>query len=291
MEHNWFGWHSLREPKTALLCEGGGQLGIYGVGALQCFYDYQVTFPYYIGVSAAAANLASHLAGHRDRTVRFYVEYARRKEYMGLGCYRRCGSFIDLDYIYNAITNHEDPIHYDALCAVTDDIRVVATNARTGQAEYFDNSAFCGRECRVLMASCALPVYCKPVELAGQLYCDGGVADSLPVRHALAEGCQRVVAILNRPPGYQKPPEKYRRLYPRLLGKYSEIAEALARRHENYMQSLRLLEQLAREGRAALIRPAQALPMHTFTRRPERLLLQVRAQGYEDARRALMALG
>ncbi|MDR0530815.1 MAG: patatin family protein [Oscillospiraceae bacterium] len=284
---DFFGWADLRSPKTALLCEGGGQLGIYGVGALQCFHDNGVTFPYYIGVSAAAANLASHLAGHRDRTVRFYADYALRPAYMGWRCWRKTGSFIDLGYIYDVITNHEDPLDYDTLCAVADEIRIVVTNARTGRAEYFGNSAFAGRECKALMASSALPVYCKPVEIAGELYFDGGVADSLPVERALEEGCARVVAILNRPPGFRKTPEKGRRLYPLALRQYPEIAKALALRHENYMRSLRRLEQLEAEGRAVLIRPAAALPMHTFTRRPAALLRQVCRMGYDDARRAL----
>jgi len=287
MTDNFFGWTSLRAPKTALLCEGGGQRTIYGAGALQCLYDYHVTFPYYIGVSAAAANVASHLAGHRDRTERFYAEYAARKEYMGFRCLRKTGSVIDLDYIYNNITNHEDPIDYDTLCSLEDELRIVVTNARTGKPEYLDNRAFEGRQCRALMASCALPVYCKPVEVAGLPYVDGGVADSLPVERALAEGCERVVAILTRPPGFVKAPEKGRPLYKLWLRKYPELIEALSRRHEGYIQSLALLEELAAEGRAVLIRPPEDLPINMLTRKPESLLRQVCRMGYRDAETAL----
>ena len=278
------GWDSLRAPKTALLCEGGGQLGVYGVGALRCFHDHGVTFPYYIGVSAAAANLASHLAGHRERTLRFYAQYAARREYMGLRLWLRSGSFVDLNYIYDTITGPggEDPINYDVLCACPDEIRVVLTNAATGRAEYLGNEAFARRECRVLMASCALPVYCRPVELDGRFYFDGGVADSLPVERALAEGCERVVAILNRPPGYVKQPEKGQSLYWLVLRKYPAVAQALRHRHENYMRSLRILEQMEREGVAILIRPREALPMHTFTRGPRELIERVCGMGYAD---------
>jgi len=290
MGETFFGWDSLRAPKTGLLCEGGGQLGVYGVGALQCFHDYAVTFPYYIGVSAAAANLASHLAGHRDRTLRFYAEYAARKEYMGFGNLLRQGSFVDLHYIYDTITGPggEDPIDYDTLCACEDEIRVVVTNARTGQAEYLDNRVFAKRECRALMASCALPVYCRPVELDGQFYYDGGVSDSLPVDRALEEGCERIVALLNRPPGYQKAPEKGSKLYPVFLREYPQVAEALRQRHVRYMRSLRTLEQMEAEGKAILIRPHSPLPMHTFTRNKS-LIEQVCEMGYDDALRALEA--
>jgi len=285
----YFGWISLRAPKTGLLCEGGGQLGVYGVGALQCFYDHGVTFPYYIGVSAAAANLASHLAGHRDRTLRFYAEYAARRQYMGVGLWLRTGSFVDLNYVYHTITGSggEDPINYDVLCACRDEIRVVATNAATGKAEYFDNRTFENRTCKALEASCCLPVYCKPVEINGRLYFDGGVADSLPIEQAMNDGCTHIVAILNRPVGYQKAPERFQQLYPLVLRRYPKIAQALRQRHVNYMQSLQTLEALEQTGKAVVIRPAQALPMHTFTRKPRHLLEQVCRQGYEDAERAL----
>ena len=288
MPDQFFGWDSLREPKTALLCEGGGQRTMYGVGALQCFYDRRVTFPYYIGVSAAAANLASHLAGHRDRCERFYAEYAARKEYMGLACLRNTGSFVDLDYIYDAITNHEDCIDYDTLCALEDELCIVVTNALTGQAEYLDVRSFDEHKCTALMASSALPVACKPVEIAGVPYFDGGVADSLPVERALADGCERVIAILTRPVGFQKQPEKGQRLYERVLRDYPETAKALSVRHERYIESLRLLEQLEQEGRAVLIRPLKALPVNTFTRGPASLLRQVCRMGYRDTEAALL---
>ena len=287
--HNFFGWDSLRAPKTALVCEGGGQLGVYGVGALRCFYDHGVTFPYYIGVSAASANLVSHLAGHRDRTLRFYADYAARPQYMGVKLWLRSGSFIDLEYVYDTITGPggEDPIDYDTLCACPDEIRVVLTDAADGRAVYMGNEAFARRECRVLMASCALPVFCRPVELDGKFYFDGGVADSLPVERALSEGCERVVALLNRQSGYIKLPEKARALYTRALREYPAVASALRRRHENYMRSLRLLERMEAEGRAVIIRPQEALPMNTFTRGPRELIERMCDLGYEDAEKAL----
>lgn len=280
---------NLRAPKTALLCEGGGQLGVYGVGVLQCFHDHGVTFPYYIGVSAAAANLASHLAGHRNRTLRFYAQYAARSEYIGWTSLARTGNFVNLEYIYKTISapGGEDPINFDVLCALEDEFRVVVTNARTGQAQYLGNEHFCGRELRVLMASCCLPVYCKPIEIDGELYFDGGCADSLPVAQALRDGCERVVAILNRPAGFIKQPERFQAAYGLSMRRYPAVAAALRQRHVTYMQSLRQLEDLEREGRAVLIRPQTALPLRTFTRKPRALLEHVCAMGYADGERLL----
>jgi predicted patatin/cPLA2 family phospholipase len=206
---------------------------------------------------------------------------------MGMGHWLRSGSYLNLPYIYDTITNGEDPICYAMLNACPDEIRVVLTDAATGQAYYADNGAFRGQRCDVLMASCCLPIFCRPVAWNGRLWFDGGVADSLPVEQALVEGCERVVAILCRPKGYQKIPERGGRWIGTLLRRYPETARVLLRRHETYMASLRRLEQLEREGRAVLIRPVAALPMSTFTRRPAALLEQVLRQGYEDAARAM----
>jgi predicted patatin/cPLA2 family phospholipase len=136
------------------------------------------------------------------------------------------------------------------------------------------------------MASCALPVFCRPVEVGGRRYFDGGVADSLPVGRAMEEGCERVVAVLNRPRGYQKAPERGRLLYPLLLRRYPRAAAALRARHIDYMRSLCALERMEAEGRAVLIRPRKPLPMRTFTR-DGLLAEQVCQTGYEDALRAL----
>jgi NTE family protein len=44
-------------------------------------------------------------------------------------------------------------------------------------------------------ASCALPVFYPPVEVAGRLLVDGGVLDNLPLDFAAARGADRIIAI------------------------------------------------------------------------------------------------
>lgn len=43
-----------------------------------------------------------------------------------------------------------------------------------------------------------LPVHCraacKPIEIDGKLYYDGGVTDAIPVQRALDDGCDKIVA-------------------------------------------------------------------------------------------------
>lgn len=63
--------------KIGLMVEGGGMKCAYSAGVLDAFLDAGITFPYGIGVSAGAANLASFQAGQRDRNRRFYVVHVK----------------------------------------------------------------------------------------------------------------------------------------------------------------------------------------------------------------------
>ena len=43
---------------------------------------------------------------------------------------------------------------------------------------------------RPIMASSAIPAACRPVVIDGVPYYDGGIADAMPVRHALEKGAE-----------------------------------------------------------------------------------------------------
>lgn len=44
-------------------------------------------------------------------------------------------------------------------------------------------------------ASCAIPIYYPPLRLNGDVLVDGGVLDTLPVKHAFEWGAERVIAV------------------------------------------------------------------------------------------------
>ena len=85
-----------------------------------------------------------------------------------------------------------------------------ATDALTGKAAYFSKFDIVRDDYRTIMATCALPAFCRPVNVNGHFYYDGGVADSIPVHHALEHGCDKVVIILSNPRDFVKQPEAHR---------------------------------------------------------------------------------
>lgn len=126
--------------KTGLVVEGGGMKCAYSAGILDRFLDEHITFDYCIGVSAGSANTASYLAGQRGRNRRFYVEHLMEPGYMGVKNLLRTGQFFGLQYIYATLTNSDgaDPIDYPAIVANSAEFELVATDAATGKAAYFN---------------------------------------------------------------------------------------------------------------------------------------------------------
>ncbi len=63
------------------------------------------------------------------------------------------------------------------------------TNIHTGKAEYLKVPQSVEMK-DTLVASCSLPILFQPVKIGRHYYLDGGIADSIPFRHALEEGRQ-----------------------------------------------------------------------------------------------------
>lgn len=155
--------------KTGLIVEGGGMKCAYSAGVLDVFLDENITFDYCIGVSAGAANCASFLAGQRERNMRFYVEHVHDPNYISLYSLLKTGSLFGLQYIYGDMTNEggTDPLDYDAYQSNTTETYLSATVAQTGKPHYFRKEEIRRNEYQPIMASCALPVACKPISYEG----------------------------------------------------------------------------------------------------------------------------
>ena len=55
---------------------------------------------------------------------------------------------------------------------------MIATNAVTGKAKYFTRGDMKQDDYRVLMASCCIPVACRPIFIDGVPYYDGALSDT-----------------------------------------------------------------------------------------------------------------
>ena len=256
-----------KQKKIGLVVEGGGMKCAYNAGILDAFLDEQITFDYCIGVSGGAGNLASYLAGQRGRNLRFFTEHIHSPDYFGLRSLLKTGDLFGLQYIYGALTNStgEDPLDFPAIMKNPAEYQVVVTNALTGKPEYFGKEGMKQDDYRLVMASCAIPAACRPVEINGVPYFDGGIADAVPVQHALAQGCDRLVVILSKPRDFVRKPQGMRFLYSRRCRKYPQIVSAIDRRHLTYNRNLQEVFALEKSGKAFVFAPSQPIKVGTYS--------------------------
>lgn len=279
--------------KIGLVVEGGGMKCAYSAAVLDRFLDDAVAFDYVIGVSAGSANVASFLAGQRDRNRRFYTDHISDPDYFGLNCFFKTGNLFNLHHIYADISNSygKDPLDYEKICDNPTEYEVVATNAKTAKAEFFDGHKMPKDDYRLIMASCALPAACKPVKLDnGCRYYDGGVSDSIPVDRAIEKGCDKLVVITSKPRDFVKMPEGNRALYSLLCMKYPKIVKALNNRHIMYKSNQDMMFELEKEGKAFLYCPSKNLPMSTYAmdKDANQKLYNLGIRDYNDTRKSFL---
>ncbi len=124
--------------KSALVVEGGGMRGIFAAGVLHAFgkagFD---PFDLYIGVSAGACHLASHLAGQYDRNFDITLLYSMTSKFINPWRFIRGGHLMDLDWMWEqTITNYRLNLKQidEKLRSQNKEYLIVVTSMETGKA-------------------------------------------------------------------------------------------------------------------------------------------------------------
>ncbi len=269
--------------KTGVIDVGGGFRGIYACGVLDYCLDQNIRFDLGIGISAGSANLASFIAGQRGRNYTFYTEYGLRKQYAGVGNFIRKKSFIDMDYVYGTLSNHdgEYPLDYAVLKDNPMEFIVVAADAVTGKAKYFDKRDICQDNYDVFKASSSIPFICQPFFIQGTPYYDGALGDPVPVKKAFAMGCDRVVLLLTRPENVLRTPKKDEVLAARIRKKYPNAAKRLRQRAARYNKDVALAQEYAKQGKVLIVAPDDTCGVSTLSRDPADIK-RLYDKGYAD---------
>lgn len=270
---------------TGIVDVGGGLRGIYGAGVFDYCLDNGIQFDYCIGVSAGSANIASYLGRQKGRNYKFYIEYAFRKQYMSVHTLLHTGSYLNLDYIYGELSNMdgENPLDYETVEKSDSIMKVVALNALTGKAIYFDKSDMMQDNYRILKASSSIPIVCKPYSVNGIPCYDGGIGDPVPVEKAFQDGCGKVVVILTKPQDFVRVQEKDARAARLLRHKYEKAADSLMLRYKKYNDGVALAKEYAKQGKALIIAPDNCCGMKTLTKN-KKCIDKMYHKGYTDAR-------
>lgn len=251
---------------SGLVLEGGGNRGIYTGGVLDAFIEGGITFSYVIGVSMGSCCGASFIAKNFRRQHHFVINHCRDKRYFGLWPYRHTGEILNMDWLFGELTYNEYPLDYDEYEKSGSVLCAVLTNAETGKAEYFYPKDLKEYGCPVLRASCSMPIVTNGVEIGGTKYYDGGVADSIPLKKAIEDGCEKIVVILTQDETFVKQPVKAAKLMKKLYKKYPLLTDVLINRHNMYNEQRKFVEEEEKKGNILVIRPAKPLNCSSMDR-------------------------
>lgn len=240
--------------KGALVLEGGGMRGAFTAGVLDWFLDKGIMFDNIYGVSIGACHACSYISCQRGRAFSVVADYINDPRYMGVKHLILTGDLFPAEFVYHKIPDELYPFDYETFENYKGRFFAVLTDCRTGKAEYIQVKDL-RTQVDTVRASASLPVFSRMVEIDGREYLDGGMADSIPVKKALADGNKKIVAVLTRDEGYVKAPSKAyyftRAFYPR----HKKLSEAIKTRHIMYNDAVRFTEEQESKGNVFVIRP------------------------------------
>ncbi len=277
--------------KTGLVLQGGGMRGAFTAGVLDVFMEHHLSFSYVIGTSAGGLNGVNFISGDIGRGKYVTCEMVHDKKFLSVKNLLLKGSLFDFKYLlftlpeknilpFNNKTYEENPSEFLVAC----------TGMEDGEAHYFKKG-----ECRdfwnAIAASASLPLLAKPVEVEDKLYLDGGPTASIPFKKALEDGCEKVVVIGTREPGYRKKPlkESYKRLCKRFYHAYPRFIESYDRSVEVYNGDANEMENLQKEGKLFLVQPEFPVTV-SQTEKDEKALLALYLEGRRIAEENLDSL-
>lgn len=268
----------ILDARSGLILEGGGMRGIFTCGVLDALMDRGVRFPYTVGVSAGACNGLSYMSRQRGRAKYSNIDLLEKYRYIGFKHLILKGNIMDFDLLFNKFPNEIIPYDYAAYAESDERFEMVTTSCRTGQACYYDEKRDPKRIIDIVKASSSLPFVSPISYVDGEPMLDGGIADSIPLLRARAEGFDNNLVVLTRNRGYRKsagnvfvPPLFYCR-YPRLR-------EAIKRRNALYNEQISYVEEQEETGLLTVIRPEHPIEVDRMER-DTRKLLRLYDEGY-----------
>lgn len=244
--------------KTGLVLEGGSCKGIFTAGVLDYWMEQSLKFPYVVSVSAGTCNALDYLSNQIGRTKQCMIP-DKADAYFGLKCLIKKGRIMDLDKVFHEYAYNQFPFDGDTYFQSGIKNEIVVTNCETGKAEYLNETGDLDKLLLKGRASSSLPLIADIVDIDGQQYLDGGMADSIPVIRALEEEkCDKAIVIMTHNEGYvPSVSRQLHKIYRRKYQKYPHLVQTILERPVMYQKELDAMKKYEAEGKVMVIRPEQ----------------------------------
>lgn len=265
--------------KISLVLEGGGMRGVFTTGVLDYFMEKNIKFDTVFAVSAGALNACWYLCNQKGASIKINLENINNSEFCSVKSLIKTGNIFGTDLLFNKIPHEILPMDIEHFKKSKSKFYCVATNVITGLPEYLEVKDIF-KDMDYVKASSSLPLVSKMVKINENLYLDGGVGDSIPVKEAFNKGCDKCVVILTQPPGFVKTKSKASRFIENSYKKYPNFVDMCANRHIYYNQSLEFIED---NEDCFVIQPKTDLKVKKTERNKEKIINAYNL-GYETAK-------
>ena len=254
---------SVDRRKTALIVEGGAMRGAWAAGVLAYLQERgRRQFDFVYAASSGACSAAYFVADMWEPGLAIWRDLAcnvvRKSNFL------RHKPIIDLAYLVDHVMRTRVPLSVAALQKAPTKFFIVLTDCHTGEPVYFRVSD--DRVFAALRATSSMPLATRGYDFVdGQPYADGGVADPIPLRRAIADGATDITVVLTHNPAFRLKPVS------RWMGKvaYPEFPAVArvwtARQNVHYNAALDLMKQPPAGIRIQVFRPLRPLPVGSFS--------------------------
>lgn len=256
--------------------------GMYTAGVLEWFLENNIEFANCYGVSAGVCHLCSYLSKQRGRAYRVGVNYLQDKHYCGAYSLVTTGDLFGVKMCYDEIPNKLDPYDYEAFSRYPGKAYAVATNIKTGKAEYLRLRDM-HRDIIAVRASSSLPLVSRNVKIGNEYYLDGGISDSIPIQKSILSGNRRNIVVLTKEEGYRRGPSSHLELIKVRYARYPKVYELMKNRHIEYNDTLDYLNRQVKNGQAFVIRPKSSSGIGRIEKDADKLR-RLYDEGYQDAK-------
>ena len=247
--------------KKGLVLEGGGLRSLFSAGVIDVMMENQITFDGIIGVSAGATFGSNYKSGQIGRALRYNIALKDDPRYISWRSFFKTGDLVGAEFSYHVMPTELDIFDYEAFRQNPMEFHIVCTDAETGEPVYKQLDIMDYEGLEWVRASASMPIVSKPVPLKGRKLLDGGIADSIPLKHFQELGYERNIVVLTQPKGFFKKRTKLMPLFHLTMRKYPAIIKAMGRRHLMYNEQLRYLAEEEKKGNILLIYPEDTLPI------------------------------
>lgn len=275
--------------KTGLVLEGGAMRGIFSAGVMDVLMENQIEFDGIIGISAGACFGCNYKSRQPGRALRYNVSYCRDKRYCSLHSLLSTGNLFGAEFCYHEIPEKLDIFDFETYDQSPVEFYLAATDVETGQPVYHRCDRADDEMMTWLMASAAMPLFARIVEVGGKKLLDGGISDSIPLKYFQKIGYEKNVVILTQPADYVKTKNRLLPVLRIVLRRYPRFLQALEQRHLLYNLTTEYIRQQEASGSTFVIQPPEKLPIGHVEHDPD-VLRAVYAIGRQTAEARLDAL-